>query len=175
MGLRQTVHQRQHGNGNRGADQRGNTQLVEQAGVDRQRLERVGDIAWHAGKGSDKATEILRDTGGDKIGAHHEAAHACRHVTCDHRQAKTTNQQFTQRDSAVAPHHQPRGYLARAVRKVTRRTVDKEAGGHQYEAKGELGGYRDILAGITCTRVSPGQNRAENKDPDRVKGLELSR
>ena len=59
VSLRQAVHQRQHGNGNRGTDQSGNTQLVEQAGVDRQCFQRIGDITRYAGVGSHKATKIL--------------------------------------------------------------------------------------------------------------------
>ena len=45
VGLRQALHQWQYRNGNRGANQGGNAQLVEQVSVNRQRLERVGDIA----------------------------------------------------------------------------------------------------------------------------------
>ena len=150
MRCRQPLHQRQNRYRNQRANQSGDTQAVEQGGIDRQGLQRFGDVLRHAGIGRHNAAEILRDTCGDVVGAHHETTHAGGGIARNHGQAERADQQLTERDGAVSPDHQPRRHLASVIGEMARCAVDEETGGDNDKAERKFAGDREILLVAPC-------------------------
>src|SRR6185369_5136761 len=72
---RQALHQRQQCDGERDPADCDETELIEQARVDRQAFQRICEILRNAREVGDDAAQILRDADSDEIRTHHEAAH----------------------------------------------------------------------------------------------------